>query len=82
VKEATRDPDDPFGDGTVFYLEIRVRRNGAMSVAGHINHVAYACQVLDAAKQTVKGYAERRKMAQGDPIIVPSYDTPWDRKVQ
>ncbi len=81
LREASRDADDPHGDATVFLLEIRVRRNGSMSVAGDINSLEYALSVLDAAKQTVKDHHARRAMAGGSAVIVPAHDTPWDKKV-
>lgn len=79
--EAARDPDNLFDDGTIFRLEIRVRRNGAMSVAGDILQEAYALQVLDAAKQTIKDHNARRKLANGGKAIVPAHDTPWSKDV-
>lgn len=81
LREATRDPDDLHGDSTVFMLEIRVRRNGAMSVAGDIHSHDYALSVLDAAKQTLKDSRARRAIAGGARLVVPAHDTPWDRKV-
>jgi hypothetical protein len=81
LREATRDPDDLYGDSTVFFLEIRVRRNGAMSVGGHIHEEAYALSVLDAAKQTIKNHNARARMAGGSAVIVPAHDTPWGKEV-
>lgn len=81
MREASRDPDDLHGDETVFFLEIRVRRNGAMSVGGHIHEEKYALAVLDAARQTIKNHNARAKLGAGHDIIVPAKDTPWDKAV-
>lgn len=72
AKEATRDPDDLYGDATVFMLEIRCRRNGNMSVAGNIEDEKYAIAVLEQAKDTVRSYHARRRT--GQTIIVPGKD--------
>ena len=80
-RESSKDPDDVHGDSTVFTLQIRVRRNGAMSVAGDIYQLNYALSVLEAAKDSLCGYHARQKLAGGDALIVPASDTPWDRKV-
>jgi len=74
-----RDPDDLHGDAVVFALEIKVRRNGAMSVAGSIFEEAYALAALDAAKQSIKDHNARRRLDQGGSVIVPPHDTPWER---
>lgn len=81
LREATRDADDLTGDSTVFLLEIRVRKNGAMSVAGDIHSREYALSVLDAARQTIMGFHARQKLAGGSELIVPANDTPWDKRV-
>lgn len=73
------DPDDLHGDAVVFAIEIKVRRNGAMSVAGSIGEEAYALAVLDAAKQSVKAHNARHALAQPAGLIVPAHDTPWER---
>jgi hypothetical protein len=70
--EASRDPDALFDDATVFLIEIRVRRNGNMSVAGDINNTQYALQVLDAAKDSVRRHSNR--IAGG--VIIPATDMP------
>jgi len=72
MAEATRDPDDLYGDATTFVLEIRVRRNGNMSVAGNIEDLAYAIACLDQAKDTVRSYHARQRP--GQMIIVPGTD--------
>lgn len=73
--EAARDPDDLYGEQTVFLLEIRCRRNGSMSVAGNINDEAYALSVLDKAKQTVKDHHARQTLRAGSPYIIPPKDS-------
>lgn len=80
-QESLRDPDDLYGDATVFTIQIRVRRNGAMSVGGDINDLAYALTVLEAAKDSLKGFHARRTIAGGSDLIIPSKDTPWDKAV-
>jgi hypothetical protein len=65
--DLSRDPDALHDDDTVCYLLIQVRRNGAMSVAGHINNEAYALAMLEQAKETVRSHAMRRRGA----LIVP-----------
>lgn len=66
----TRDPDDLYGDEKVVVLEISVRRNGSMSVAGDINNLAYALQMLDEARQILKRHHSREVN-----IIVPPHLT-------
>lgn len=75
----SQDPDDLHGDAVVFALEIKVRRNGAMSVAGGIGEEAYALAVLDAAKQSIKAHNAREALARPQGLIVPARDTPWER---
>lgn len=81
MREASVDPDDLHGDATVCLIEIRVRRNGAMSVAGDINSLEYALSVLEAAKDSLKSFHGRQKITNGSQIIIPAKDTPWDKKV-
>jgi hypothetical protein len=75
MKEASRDPDDLYGDSTVFLLEIRVRRNGSMSVAGDINNEQYALSILEAAKDSVRRHNARTRIADTG-LITPAYDMP------
>jgi hypothetical protein len=81
MSESARDPDDIHGDAVVFALEIKVRRNGAMSVAGGIQNEQYALAVLDAARQSIKSHNARGKI-EGTGLIVPSSDTPWSKFIQ
>lgn len=72
-----RDADDIHGDTVVFAIEISIRRNGAMSVAGSINDMEYALMVLESAKESVKSYHARKVLGQtgGGTLIVPAHDT-------
>lgn len=69
------DPDDLHGDAVVFALEIKVRRCGAMSVAGNIKDVTYALAVLDAARQSVKSHNARQAI-EGEGLLIPPHDLP------
>jgi hypothetical protein len=72
MTDATRDPDSLYDDSTVFLLEIRVRRNGSMSVGGNINDKNYALKVLDNARDTIQSYHARRH--QNSTLIIPHQD--------
>lgn len=69
----TRDPDDP-NDAVAAVLEIKVRCNGAMSVAGSINDEAYALAMLDAARDSIRAH-NRRARGEQSALIVPAHDT-------
>jgi hypothetical protein len=69
-----RDPDDLYGDTKVAVIEVAVRRNGAMSVAGCINNLPYALAMLDQAKDAVRRHHSR--MNAGKQLIIPAHDTP------
>jgi len=69
-----KDPDDLHGDDIVFSLRIDVRRNGAMSVAGNINHEAYALAVLDEARQSIKSHNSKTRIGEGGGLVIPSHD--------
>ncbi len=71
----TRDPDDLHDDDVVAVLELKVRRNGAMSVAGCINDEQYALAMLDNARDTIKRHNARRVIDGGGSVLIPSYDT-------
>ena len=71
----TKDPDDLYGDEKVAVLEIAVRRNGSMSVAGCINDERYALAMLDNARDTIKRHNARRLIAAGGAVIIPDRDT-------
>ena len=72
ANESSRDPDDLYGDSTVFLLEIRVRRNGNMSVAGNIDDLPYALAVLENAKDSIRSHHARKH--QNSPLIIPNND--------
>jgi hypothetical protein len=71
----SRDPDNLYDDDVVAVLELKVRRNGAMSVAGCINEEAYALAMLDNARDTIKRHNTQNKLNAGASLIIPSYDT-------
>jgi len=56
----SRDPDDLYGETKVAVLEIAIRKNGTMSVAGCINDLALALSMLDEAKDTIRRHNERQ----------------------
>jgi hypothetical protein len=70
-----RDGDDLYGDTVVAALEIKLRRNGAMSVAGSITDEAYGLYLLDTARDTLRNYHARRRLGQVGGLIVPAHDT-------
>lgn len=74
ANDYARDPDDLYGDEKVAVIEIAVRRNGAMSVAGCINNLAYALAMLDQAKDTVRRHHAR--INAGQVLITPANETP------
>ena len=49
----SQDPDDLWGDAPVARIEITCRRNGSMTVAGHIEDKVYALAMLDNARDAV-----------------------------
>lgn len=71
----TRDPDDLHGDTVVAFLEIKIRRNGAMSVGGSITDEVAAVAMLQSAIESVKNYHARQRLMGGAQIIVPCSDT-------
>jgi Holliday junction resolvase-like predicted endonuclease len=71
----SRDPDNLYDDDVVAVIEVKVRRNGAMSVAGSINNEAYALAMLDNARDTIKRHNAQKKINAGGKIIIPAYDT-------
>jgi hypothetical protein len=70
----SRDPDNLHGDTKVAVIEIAVRRDGSMSVAGSINSLTYALAMLDEAKDTVRRHHMR--LNAGQTLITPACDTP------
>jgi hypothetical protein len=70
-----RDLDDLHGETVVGVLEIKLRRNGAMSVGGSITDEVYALHMLDTARETIKNYHRQRLAGNRSQLIVPAYDT-------
>ncbi len=71
----TRDPDDIHGDTVVASLEIKLRRNGAMSVGGSITDEESALAMLVTAMDTVRSYHAKRRTGNVSQLIVPAHDT-------
>jgi len=71
----SRDPDDLHGDTIVAQITIALRRNGAMSVSGHINDEMYALHLIDTARDTVKNHHAKLRMGERGGLIIPAYDT-------
>jgi|JI10StandDraft_1071094.scaffolds.fasta_scaffold13234_13 hypothetical protein len=67
--------DDLHGATTVASISIRMTRDGACRVEGSITDHAFACFLLDTARDVVNNYHNRAKMMDGKAIIVPAYDT-------
>ena len=74
-REATRDPDDLYGDQTVAVIEVRVRRNGAMSVAGSINDEHYAVTMLQHAIDAVRNHNAKRRLGERGGLLISPKDT-------
>jgi hypothetical protein len=75
AREATRDPDDLYGDQTVAVIEVRIRRNGAMSVAGSINDEAYAVAMLQHAIDSVRDHNARKHLGERGGLLISAKDT-------
>ena len=60
-------------DDIVYAIQIKVRRNGNMSVGGTINDKALALQILDNGRDAVA--AHHNKIGSGATVYVPSRDT-------
>lgn len=56
-------------DDVVAVLELKMRRNGAMSVAGQIGDKQYALMMLDAARDALENYHLRQEANKG--LIIP-----------
>lgn len=72
MTDYSRDPDALYDDQIVAVLELKLRRDGAMSVAGSINDEIFALKMLEAAKDSIRQYHQRNRSR----LIVPSYDMP------
>jgi len=64
------DPDP--GDTIVAFLEIKMRRNGMMSIGGSITDEASVLAMIDTARATL---VENFRVNREGKIIVPAYDT-------
>lgn len=71
----SRDPDDLHGDTVVCVLELKVRRNGSMSVGGSITDEVYTLALLDTARDIIKSYHARRRSGFVSSLVVPAHDT-------
>lgn len=71
----TRDPDDLHGDTVVAFLEIKLRRNGSMSVAGSITDEVYALHLIDTARATIQNHHAQARLGNRTQLIVPAHDT-------
>lgn len=67
-----RDPDALYDDQIVAVLELKLRRDGAMSIAGSIDDERFALSLLEAAKDAVRNHHQRNRSR----LIVPSRDMP------
>lgn len=67
--------DDLHGDTVVASIEIKLRRNGSMSVGGSITDETYARYLLDTARDTLTNYHIQRRLGNRSQIIVPAHDT-------
>ena len=74
-QDYSRDPDDLYGDEVTEVIEIKVRRNGSMSVAGCINNLQYALAMLDNAKDAVRRHHLRMNDRHDVGLIIPPQDT-------
>lgn len=75
MSEYSRDIDDLHGDTVVATIEIKLRRNGAMSVAGQIQDEHFAMYMLDTARDTLKNHHNRLRAGDRLGVLVPAYDT-------
>ena len=57
-------------EDVVLFLELKVRRSGAMSIAGCVDDEHNALAMLDSARETIVNRAMRKKLHSG--LIVPS----------
>jgi hypothetical protein len=63
--------DDP-GNTVVAFLEIKMRRNGMMSIGGSITDEEYILKMIDTARVTLMENFQRNREGK---VIVPAYDT-------
>ena len=66
---------DAFADSPVVaYLQIEIRQNGALSVAGSIDNEAYAITALQSAIDAVRSHHSREKV-----LVIPNSATGLSR---
>jgi hypothetical protein len=58
-------------EDVVLELVLRVRRSGAMSVAGCIEDEVNALIMLDSARETIRSHNARKKINAGQSLILP-----------
>lgn len=68
----SEDDHSDFGNTVVAFLEIKMRRNGMMSIGGSITDEEYVLKMIDTARATL---VENFKRNREGKIIVPAYDT-------
>jgi hypothetical protein len=73
----SQDPDRLYDDAPIARIEITCRRDGALSVAGSIEHQEYALAILANAADAIRNYHTRRRAQ----IIVPARDVSLPQKV-
>lgn len=64
--------DQLFEDTVVAFLEIKMRRNGLMSIGGTITDEQSVLAMLDTARATMVNHFKQNREGK---IIVPAYDT-------
>lgn len=57
-------------------IRITIYADGAMAVNGHIEDKLAALTMLDAAKQSVQNYHDRKAMQKPGGLILPARDAP------
>lgn len=68
----SEDDHSDFGNTVVAFLEIKMRRNGMMSIGGSITDEEYVLKMIDTARATL---VENFKREREGKIIVPAHDT-------
>ena len=72
LRRIAQNPDDLYGDAVIAEIQIKVRRNGAMSTGGDIHNLEYALAMLDNARDAVLRFHSR--MAADSHVMVPAQD--------
>lgn len=72
--DIAKDPDDAYGDEVIAAIEIKWRRNGAMSTGGCIGNKEMALAMLDAARDAV--IAHHKRIENGRGVLIPGKDCP------